>query len=285
METSLPHPFHTGSPRAALVVAHPGHELRIHHWMETVRPLYFCLTDGSGKEGIGRMESTSKLLRATGAAPGTIYGRLTDKQVYQALLAGQSDIFTELATELAKALLAHEVEVVSGDAPEGINPTHDLCRFLIDEAVTVVESVTGRRVRNQEFVLDSPPTDCPKELVSEALWLRLDEEALNRKLQAAMDYPELRGETEEGLRLYGKQAFSLECLRPSTTRMAMESFEKEPPAYERFGREGVERFGKKFGQYEQVITFQGHVKPMVQSIKRACQALISEHVNGTPIPT
>lgn len=248
-----------------------------------MRPLYFCLTDGSGKEGIGRMDSTTRVLNAVGAAPGSIYGRLTDKQVYQALLAGQCEIFADLTKELAVALLAHEVTVVSGDAPEGINPTHDLCRFIIDEAVHVVEQVTGRRVRNHEFVLDSPPTDCPKELVSEALWLRLDEQALERKLQAAMDYTELRGETEEGLRLYGKQAFSVECLRPSTAQIALQSFEKSPPAYERFGREGVERFGKKFGQYEQVITFQGHVKPALQAIKEACLALIAEYESNKAV--
>jgi AcrR family transcriptional regulator len=255
--------------RAALVVAHPGHELRVHHWMETVRPLYFCLTDGSGRAGNSRMDSTSKLLRGVGATPGGIYGRFTDKEVYQALLAGPTGIFAELVKELAEALIAHDIETVAGDAPEGMNPTHDLCRFLIDEAVTVVERLTGRRVRNLEFVLDSPPTECREELKSQALWLRLDEEALERKLRAALDYPELRAETDEGLRLFGKQAFSVECLRPSTSRAALEACEKAPPAYERFGREGVVRHGKQFGRYEQIITFQQHVKPMVQSMEKA----------------
>ena len=277
METARPNPSQTDDSRAALVVAHPGHELLVHHWMETVRPLYYCLTDGSGKEGVGRLESTRRLLKSTGATQGPIYGRLTDNQVYQALLEGQSEIFTDLAKELTRSLLTHEVEVLSGDAPEGINPTHDLCRFLIDEAVKVVEQISGRQVRNYEFALESPPTDCHKELISEALWLHLDEEALDRKLQAAMNYTELRGETEEGLRLFGKQAFALECLRPSTTRMVMENFEREPPTYERIGQEGIERFGKKFGQYEQVITFQGHVKPVMQAIKLACQSLVSEY--------
>lgn len=255
--------------RTALVVAHPGHELRVHHWLETARPLYFCLTDGSGRAGSSRMDSTSRLLRAVGATPGGIYGRFPDNEVYQALLAGRTGIFTELVKELAAALIAHDIEMVAGDAPEGMNPTHDLCRFLIDDAVAVVERVTGRRVRNLEFVLDRPPTECPEELKSQALWLRLDEEALERKLRAALAYTELRVETDAALRAFGKQAFSVECLRPSTSQAALEACEKEPPAYERFGREGVELDGKQFGRYEQVITFREHVKPIVQAMEQA----------------
>ena len=34
--------------RTAVVVGHPGHELMVYHWIESHRPLYCCLTDGSG---------------------------------------------------------------------------------------------------------------------------------------------------------------------------------------------------------------------------------------------
>src|SRR5687767_12919049 len=83
-------------PNAALIVAHPGHELRVYHWMETNRPLYFCITDGSGREGQSRMDSTSKLLKKAGATPGSIYGRFTDREIYQFLLEGRHEIFTGL---------------------------------------------------------------------------------------------------------------------------------------------------------------------------------------------
>jgi hypothetical protein len=32
--------------KAALVVAHPGHELRVFHWLRLARPCVFVLTDG-----------------------------------------------------------------------------------------------------------------------------------------------------------------------------------------------------------------------------------------------
>jgi hypothetical protein len=34
---------------AAVVVTHPGHEVRIHGWLERERSLVFVLTDGAGR--------------------------------------------------------------------------------------------------------------------------------------------------------------------------------------------------------------------------------------------
>src|SRR5206468_10486420 len=71
--------------RAALVIAHPGHELRVHAWVELAQPLAFVLTDGSGHTGQSRLASTSRLLDQTGASSGGIYGRLTDGVLYTAI--------------------------------------------------------------------------------------------------------------------------------------------------------------------------------------------------------
>src|SRR5947208_3095820 len=87
--------------RAALVIAHPGHELRVHGWVELARPLAFVLTDGSGHTGQSRLTSTSGLLERAGAAPGGIYGRLTDRALYAAILGGDVDLVAGLAGEVA----------------------------------------------------------------------------------------------------------------------------------------------------------------------------------------
>jgi hypothetical protein len=44
------------------MIAHPGHELRVHHWIERTRPLVFVLTDGSGHTGVSRLASTTAVL-------------------------------------------------------------------------------------------------------------------------------------------------------------------------------------------------------------------------------
>src|SRR4051794_38761712 len=105
--------------RAALVVGHPGHELRVFHWLELHRPLVFVLTDGSGGRGEARIESTTALLRSVGARAGSIYGRASDRRVYEAVLGGETGFFTGLAEELAEALAKEGIELVVGDAVEG----------------------------------------------------------------------------------------------------------------------------------------------------------------------
>src|SRR5436309_1960907 len=72
--------------QTALLIAHPGHELRIHGWLERARPLTFVLTDGSGSDGRPRLQSTADVLARVGARPGGVFGRLSDSAFYQALL-------------------------------------------------------------------------------------------------------------------------------------------------------------------------------------------------------
>ena len=43
-------PMALSEQRAVLVVAHPGHELRVHGWLELARPTVCILTDGSGHQ-------------------------------------------------------------------------------------------------------------------------------------------------------------------------------------------------------------------------------------------
>src|SRR5882762_8530404 len=105
--------------RAALVIAHPGHELRVYQWLRLTRPLCFVLTDGSGRSGKSRLDSTTKLLEQNGAQPGSIYGRLTDHAFYADILKGEFKLFIDLAAELARELMQQEIGYVVGDAVEG----------------------------------------------------------------------------------------------------------------------------------------------------------------------
>src|SRR5258707_12199569 len=93
-----------GFERAALVIAHPGHELRIHHWLELARPVCFVLTEGSGHTGNSRIDSTTAVLERAGARRGGVFGALSDRALYRGILAGEPDIFTQIVVELADAL-------------------------------------------------------------------------------------------------------------------------------------------------------------------------------------
>jgi hypothetical protein len=135
-----------GSDTAALVISHPGHELCVYRWLETARPDVFVLTDGSGRSGISRLNSTTKVIASAGASAATIYGRFSDRDIYAALLQRDFGLFERLVTELAEAFVRTRIECVAGDAIEGYNPIHDACRLVIDAAVEIASRMSGRRI-------------------------------------------------------------------------------------------------------------------------------------------
>ena len=67
--------------KCALIVAHPGHELRVHGWLEAVQPTVYVLTDGSGRASQSRLASTMRLLQQARAQRGAIYGRFSDREL------------------------------------------------------------------------------------------------------------------------------------------------------------------------------------------------------------
>jgi hypothetical protein len=258
----------------AVVVAHPGHELMVYHWVEQHRPIYCCLTDGSGGAATSRLASTGRLLADVGAPVGPIYGRYTDREIYRMLVDGRVDVFVGLARELARTLAGAGVECVAGDAVEGFNPAHDVCRLIVDGAVGIVRRATGRALGNYEFLLDgSPESHRPGSLV-----LRLDEAALERKLAAARGYEEMRPEVEAAIGRHGRQAFASECLTPAATRLHSSRFEQEPPYYERYGEKRVTE-----GRYTEVIRYRDHVLPVAAAIEAAVDQ--AELEPAAPEPT
>src|SRR5262249_33697444 len=108
-----------GADRCALFIAHPGHELLVYGWMHRFRPRVFVVTDGSGHGGRSRLAFTGDLLRSARAAPGSVFGRFTDRQLYAALLDGEVRWATDLASELASFLIERKSPIVVTDAAEG----------------------------------------------------------------------------------------------------------------------------------------------------------------------
>ncbi len=244
--------------RTALVVAHPGHELRVHRWLEMTRPVVFVLTDGSGQHGISRLDSTTSLLARVGATPGSIYGRLSDRELYRAILAGDLGLFTALVDELAQGLAG--VDVVAGDAVEGYNPGHDVCRLLLNAALLRLEE--RQKPASFEFPLVGAPDDCPAEDLGAALRLELDEKSLRRKLAAARAYPELAGEVDAAFAAHGTAPFRIECLRPMRYELDISDRFTHPPFYEIHGEKRVAE-----GHYCEVIRFHEHLAPLAAGLE------------------
>ncbi len=273
------------SGRAALVVAHPGHELCVYGWLDSVRPQVFVLTDGSGRSGTSRLDSTTKILLHTNSQRGSIYGRFTDQNLYKAILDGDFRLFEQLATELADALVEADVEYVVGDAIEGYNPVHDVCRLVIDAAIELAGHIAGRPIVNRDFLLFARHSAQSEAERAGAIVLTLDDAALARKLAVARAYPELASEVDsmldkkalDGLKQFpellehltnavtenmGEEAYRVECLRLAIRPGWTNGITGEVPFYERYGERLVAS-----GVYDRSIRHRDHIMPLAEAIR------------------
>ncbi|HVT19088.1 MAG TPA: hypothetical protein VHQ90_23285 [Thermoanaerobaculia bacterium] len=276
--SAAPEPGHDGesvqpAPRSALVVAHPGHELRLYHWLELNRPRVHVLTDGSGSASRSRLDSTRALLARAGAAPGAIFGRWSDRELYRALLAGDAAPFHALAEELAAELQEEGVDLVVGDAVEGYNPGHDAFRLVLNAAVRELGRQTGRRIGNYEFPLVAAPDQGADDPA--CVRLRLDPAALARKLAAARAYSEVAGEVERALARNGEQAFATEILRPVDYGLEIAGLFAGPPHYEEVGEERRRR-----GVYREVIRLREHLLPLAADLDHPHRPAIARRGAG-----
>ena len=244
--------------RAALVIAHPGHELRVYRWLGLVRPRVFVFTDGSGHSGQSRLHRTTSILQKLGGQPGSIYGRLSDAQIYSAILNRDAALFCKMADELAAELVCHRVQYVVGDAFEGYNPAHDVCRLVINAAIRIA-SLTSPGIENFAVLLANKVSDhSPSDMIR----IEVEEEMLAQKLQDLRAYSELAVDADRILADEGVDSLRIECLR----RVVNESSDefngcKELPFYETYGAARVAA-----GYYQQVIRYRDHVAPIAEAL-------------------
>lgn len=270
--------------RAALIIAHPGHELRVHGWLEEALPTVCVLTDGSGRTQRSRLDSTTRVLEAAGTTHGPVYGAMSDVELYTAVLEHDHSPFTRVVDDVARMLLGERIERVVGDAEEGYNPAHDVCRLVINAAVRLVNLTSRRQVANYDFTLVAPPGHCPEPLRADSIRLELDEAAFARKLSAARNYPELQAEVEAALSGAGSVGFQK---HPDLARRAGSDFGSagapdfgvewlrrvddgggtpapftgKIPFYEEYGERQVAA-----GHYARVLRYREHVLPLAAAL-------------------
>lgn len=270
--------------RPILFIAHPGHELRVHGWLETTAPMVWILTDGSGHTGRSRIDSTTRVLESTGAVPGPVYGYMSDVDLYNTVIGFNHRPFIDLVDTLAASIIDEQVDCIVGDAEEGYNPGHDLCRLIINAAVKLVKRKSSKPVRSYDFTLIGPPDQCPEDLRDRSLRLTLDDAAFTRKLSAARNYPELQAEVETALNGTGNQTltghsklaerlstisgvtdashFRVECLRPVNSHaLTFTPLQGDPPFYEHYGEKQV-----KSGYYKHVLRYSEHMLPLARAL-------------------
>ena len=253
--------FASPDVRTALAIGHPGHELLVHGWLEVTRPLVFVFTDGSGRTNQSRLASTTTILNQVGAKRASVFGRLTDSAAYAAILNHEFDFFAGLANELCEAFVVERIDYVAGDAFEGYNPMHDVCRLVINAAVTAAQRLRGHTIGNLEFSLVGELVLCHEPSHADGICRVLDDAAFARKMAAAKGYAELAGEVDAMVARTSNDALRTECLRPAGSS-AVDYRGDELPFYEHYGEKQVAA-----GYYDRVIRYHEHIAPLAEALK------------------
>jgi len=255
----------TAEARWAVVLGHPGHELRVLGWLRAQRPCVAILTDGSGSDGQSRIVPTDEILRHAGCVTAPVYGACSDRQLYAALLSGETRMFVELAERLAQWLQDSAATAVVSDGVEGYNPTHDLCAALTARAARLVSRRRDSALPHYTFPLVGPFVTEP--LPPGALLFELDAEQLADKLALSRRYAQRAGgvlveEVEEMIGRLGEAAFAREMLAPAHVARDCAQYAEAAPYYGIYGQRQVEA-----GRYRDVIRYLEHVQPLLRVLE------------------
>jgi hypothetical protein len=249
----------------SLVVAHPGHELLAFAWLERLRPAVFIVTDGSGRDAEPRIAASKRLLEGGLGVPGSVFGRWSDRQLYDALFEGRFEVILALRDELTGRWLESGVRTVICDAYERRILMHDVVHLTVAASVERARSA-GAEVDLLELPIYFGADEARPGDPAPAAVLIASDATLARKIAAARAYgsPVVRREVDEFLRGRGEEGFRAEVLlRPP--RRPPEVLEAEPPPEweahgERLVREGV---------YHRVIRFREHLVPLARALDAA----------------
>jgi hypothetical protein len=241
--------------RWLLVLAHPGHELRAYHFLERVGPLVAVMTDGSGSIGTPRLDESRAVIARAGGRATPVFGMMSDREAYAALMAADARPFLPLLTTIAGSLTRARVQAVVIDAAEGYNPVHDVCHWIGRSAVAIARRL-GAAIELFELDLVSRPDG-----TGDGIRLVLDDEAFRRKLETVASCDALKSEVEAAFERYGRDAFRVEFLR----RLSADA---HPPAaswipfYEQVGEARVRE-----GRYGSVLRYKTHVRPVIERLR------------------
>ena len=241
------------TPPAALVVAHPGHELRLFRWLELDRPTVFVLTDGSGHSGRSRLPSTRAVLAAVGCQAGSIIGPLTDAAVYRAIIDGDVTKISAITLELADEIARAGFRSVVSDAVERYNPTHDLCWFMANLAALRASRSTGRPIDRFSYAVVGH--------AGAGITITLDDEVFQRKMETARGYEDLADDVAELTARLGADGLRREVFTPTPAGAPVPEPLARKPYFESRGEEQVAT-----GKYETVLRYDEHFVPFVRKL-------------------
>lgn len=248
--------------RAVLVIAHPAHEIRVLHWLSSVRPHVYVLTQGSRSGADSARRKASELLIEThGATIAKTWGGVWDRDLYEMLLAAQYETLLQWADELADDLIARGVDLVVADSWQHYNVAHDLTYLIAKLAVRRARQALGRDITFATYPV-VPSTLAPGAPDSPTVAdLRLPTEAIAAKRSAIGLIPGIAAEVADIDFADGANAHMFETFSAALPLEDLLQPPRQTPLYEVFGEDRV-----RAGIYRDVVRW--------THLLQACEALI-----------
>lgn len=242
----------------ALVIAHPGHELRLSAWVRRTRPTVFVTARGSRS---GRSEARIAASRAVvgtlGARTGDPFGAAWDIDLYAAIMARDPAPFLALTGRLRDGFV--DIDTIVADGWQNYNPVHDLTHLI----ARVAAAEAGARFLDYPVVLGDL-AHAPAGPMADAVDLSPDE--LSEKHTLIARYPEIAEDVAGLTAAAGDAAFARETLHhplPLAELMPTAS----PPWYETRGEGRVAA-----GVYAECLRW-SHMAPIVAALAARLEAV------------
>jgi len=249
--------------KSLLIIGHPGHELRAFKFIKDHKPDVVIITDGSGSQHSSRIANSIKILDSLGSRCINSFNPFTDKEIYDFILNENIPAIEKIRDIILNEVLAQGYDLLIGDALEGFNPTHDLCRYIINSVVKKANLENrDHAIKNISYKLDSVSSIKSNLISDESVFnFFLSEKEFNEKYTAALNYPELEFELDKAIQLYGKDAFMNEEYEVVEDIEMISNWSAPCPFYENYGKEKV-----RDGVYQQSIEFEKHMKPIAMAL-------------------
>lgn len=261
-----------------LVLAHPGHELRIFGLLEKFKPVTHLLTQGSRSSTFSRITHSNHLLSEVGATPGDLWGAIDDRGFYQKVMTREIEPFHRWIDTLRDSFVTsarHMPLYVVIDGFQFYNVAHDLTHLMARIAILEARAL-GADICCMTF--ETVPSDwgASAKYLRVATQLRLSDREFAVKLAWIDKMPDLAEEALNIIAHEGVASLQTEILfHPPELDFILARPDFVTP-YEIFGHQRVTQ-----GLYKTVLTTQ-HVSQIVDLLlPRADTARINEA--STPV--
>lgn len=286
----------------ALCIAHPGHELRLHGFLEQACPFVFIFTDGShraqkdlmidsirvidkctkhGKKlslAYLKSDSAKKIFKLSDHSAEEGQEHLKDSQIYNEILNQKPFVFEFFIIDtMVKNLIRYKIDFLVSDSSEGTNVCHEMMNIMSDLAIERVKKQTGKQIIKYDFAIDTP---FDGKLNDDCIHIQLDDAAVNRKLNSLIRYPLALTDLKPNISLDENLILNLrqmqngeialkEMIKSVGPNFLQNEYLRPYTFVEPSGKPEYEILGEKAvaaGKYAHAITYKDHLKPLKEKL-------------------